>query len=94
VAARRKQVVEPQSATRQEQDEWDRKLWRETGLAIGQWLIDAKINLNRPLQSLTLIELQGMSWAAIGVYNDLRAQREREEEGRSDPLSPDSPTVS
>jgi hypothetical protein len=29
-----------------------------------------------------------MSWAAIGVYNDLREQRERELENRPDPLSP------
>jgi hypothetical protein len=48
-------------------------MWETTGLAIGQWLTDGQINLNRPIRSLSRDELTGMAWAAIGAYNDLRA---------------------
>jgi hypothetical protein len=86
MAARRKEVKA--SPFRQEQDEWDRRLWKATGLAIGQWLIDARINLSRPIQSLTAAELTGMSWAAVGEYLNRRQQRELELRSRPDPLLP------
>jgi hypothetical protein len=83
MAARRK-AVKP-SPFRQEQDEWDRQLWKATGLAIGKWLTDSEINLGRPIRSLTQAELTAMAWAAITTYQDMRQRRERELTGRSDP---------
>jgi hypothetical protein len=53
-------------------------MWERVGLAIGQWLTDAQINLSRPIQSLKREELLGMGWAAVGAYNRARTSRERE----------------
>ena len=39
-------------------------------MAIGQWLTDSGLNLNRPIRSLTKEELLGIAWEAIGQYND------------------------
>jgi len=74
---------------RQEQDEWNRQLWRTISLAIGEWLTDSQMNLNRPIRSLTLDELNGMAWTAIGTYNDMLEQRARQLKGRRDPLDDD-----
>lgn len=87
MATRRKQVAI--SAFREEQDEWDRQLSKEIGLAIGQWLIDAKTDLNRRTRSLIAAELTSMSRAAIAKYQDLRQQREQELKARRDPLLAD-----
>ena len=51
-----------------------------------QWLTDCGINLSRPIRSLTRQELLGISWAAIGTYNDLRAERTQQLAGRPDGL--------
>ena len=89
MAARRDRVERRPSPSpyRQEQDEWDRQLWKATGLAIGRWLLDANINLSRPIASLTGAELTGMSWAAIASYHKLRQQR------ASEPGPPPSDTL-
>jgi hypothetical protein len=60
-------------------------MWEEAALAIGQWLTDAQINLNRPIGSLKQNELLGMAWSAVGAWNDLRAARLRQLEAMPDP---------
>jgi hypothetical protein len=53
-------------------------MWEAVGLAIGQWLTDAQINLERPIRSLSRDQLMGMGWAAVRTYVDLRLSKERE----------------
>jgi hypothetical protein len=60
-------------------------MWEVVTMAVGQWLTDSGINLSRPIRSLAKEELLGISWAAVGTYNDLRVQRARELENAPDP---------
>jgi hypothetical protein len=53
-------------------------MWEAAGLAIGIWLTDSGMNLDRPIRSLTSENLQGMAWAAVGAYVDHRASRGQE----------------
>jgi hypothetical protein len=55
-------------------------------MAIGQWLTDSGLNLNRPIRSLTKEEVLGIAWEAIGMYNDLRAERAQQLASRPDGL--------
>jgi hypothetical protein len=63
-------------------------MWEEVARSMGQWLTDARINLNRPVRSLKQTELLGMAWAAVGAWNDLRAARLRQLEAAPDPRQP------
>ena len=73
------------SPFQREQDEWQRQMWDAVAMAIGQWLTDSQINLNRPIRSLTRNELLGIGSAAIGMYNDLRAERGQQLASRPEP---------
>ena len=84
---------EPPSPFQQEQDEWQREMWKTVALSIGEWLTDSQINLDRPVRSLKKGELLGMAWAAIGAWNDLRQARLRELEAAPDPRQPTLPGV-
>ncbi len=88
MASRRKPVTT--SALRQEQEAWDRELWAATGLAIGKWLTDGNIDLRRPIRSLTLAELTGMSAAAVATYQKRCSARERDLKDHRGPLLPDA----
>jgi len=61
-------------------------MWAAVVMAVGQWLTGSGINLSRPVRSLTRQELLGISWAAIGMYNDLRAERAQQPASRPDGL--------
>jgi len=82
---------ESPSPFQSEQDKWQQEMWNTVAMAIGEWLTDAQINLNRPIRSLRREQLLGMAWAVIGTYNDLRAQRARELENVPDPRQLISP---
>jgi hypothetical protein len=72
----------PLSAYQREQDEWQTQMWDQCTQAIGGWLLDAQIDLRRPLRSLKHPELAAMAVAAIGTYNDQREARRQEEAKR------------
>lgn len=52
-------------------DAWVANCLRETALAMGGWL-QANDDMNKPVHKLSLRELQGMAWAVLAKYNDLR----------------------
>jgi hypothetical protein len=58
-------------------DEWQRQMWRRCGLAIGRWL-EQRGRLDKPIKSLGLHELEGMAWAAIAEYGNVREEKRRE----------------
>jgi hypothetical protein len=62
------------SPYQQVQDEWQRRLWRTAGLAIGQWL-EERGRLHQPIRSLQLNELEGMAWSAISAWLAVRETR-------------------
>lgn len=57
-------------------------------MAIGQWLIDDGKNLGRPIASLRIEELEGMAWAAIGAWQEMREQRRQELNAPPAPTDP------
>lgn len=73
-----------------EQDAWQRQLWRECGLAIGRWL-EQRGRLDQPIAVLQLRELEGMAWACVARYGDIREARRAELNlaPHGDPLKPD-----
>lgn len=80
----------------QELDVWQRQLWRECGLAIGRWLEQRGAasagRLGKPIASLELHELEGMAWACVSRYGELREARRQElclSPAPADPLKPD-----
>lgn len=71
-------------------DEWQRALWRDCGLAIGRWL-EQRGHLDQPISAFRLHELEGMAWACVARYSDIREARRVELNlpPHSDPLKPD-----
>jgi hypothetical protein len=72
------------------QDEWQRNLWRECGLALGRYL-EQRGHLEHPIARLRLDELEGMALAVVARYLDIR-EAKRRELGIAlcvDPLKPD-----
>lgn len=57
-----------------EQNEFQRRLWRESAKAIGRWL-EARENLTEPIHKLTIFDLEGMAVAAICEFVKLREER-------------------
>ena len=89
--AARGEAIDPADTPYQtEQDAWQRQLWRECGLAIGRWL-EQRGRLDQPIAALQLRELEGMAWACIARYTDLREARHIELSlaPHGDPLKPD-----
>jgi len=74
------------SPFQREQDEWQQRMWEAVARAVGQWLTDSGINLSWPIRSLTREGLLGISWAAVGMYIDLRAERAQQLASRPDGL--------
>lgn len=68
------------------ENEWLDHVTHKAAEAIGQWL-ERRGNLHRPINSLTMPELEGMAAAAISRYANLRTERQREEpDTKADPI--------
>jgi hypothetical protein len=69
----------PPTAYQREQDAWQRQLIRAVANAIGDWLTQSGRNLNKPIASLKIEELEGMGVAACSAYTEMRERRQRQE---------------
>lgn len=74
-------LAKPADSDRPKPDVWVAHCLREMALAMGGWL-QSHDDLNKPVHRLSLKELQGMSWAAMAKYTELR-EIERIREGLS-----------
>ena len=69
-------------------DEWQAHVTHEAGKAIGEWL-NARGNLQQPIRSLTMRDLEAMAQNAISQFIVLTSRRiaQRPLEGASQKLS-------
>ncbi len=65
-------------------DEWQAHVMHEAAKVIGEWL-EARGNLNQPIRSLTMRDLEALAQNAISQFIVLTAQRIAQR--RSDPGS-------
>jgi hypothetical protein len=67
-------IDDPGALAKLTDDEFAKLCWRESGLALGEWL-EAAQALNRPIRSLQIHEVAAMAQAAIARYTVLVSAR-------------------
>lgn len=75
---------EPQSEYRRKQADWQHELGEAMAQSVGKYL-EGRGQLNKPISSLQLCELEGIAWAAVSEYQNRREAMRRQllSEGRN-----------